>query len=154
MPVGEAKREAGRDQTQAVLDGADRIPTAPVLPQVDELVRGDDSIRIALEEAVALLALVASVVGQLARGGIQSHEDLLAEAVAGLIDGLLNDLQRVLVGFEVGGEAAFVADGRGEALGPPFDPGPFLLEGLLGRPFLAVFGVESFASEGMLQLLS
>ena len=43
---------------------------------------------------------------------IEGDEDVLARLVPGLVDGLDDHLQRFLVGFQVGGEPALVADGR------------------------------------------
>ena len=48
--------------------------------------------------------------------GVQGDEDLLARLVAGLADGLDDHVERLGVALQVGGEAAFVADGRGELL--------------------------------------
>ena len=97
---------------QAVLEAADGVFPAPPGPDFDHLVAGGVAFRIGFEEAVLLLVLVP----QLAGGGIESDEDVLAELVAGLVDGLRDYLQGLVVALEAGGEAALVADARVVAL--------------------------------------
>jgi hypothetical protein len=53
---------------------------------------------------------------ELGGGDVEGDEDVLAEFVAGRLDRLGDDFERGLVGGEHRGEAAFVADGGGEAL--------------------------------------
>jgi hypothetical protein len=47
-----------------------------------------------------------------------AKRNLLAGGVAGFLDGLGDELEGLLVGLEVGGEAALVADGGGKAAAP------------------------------------
>src|SRR5581483_8093278 len=72
---------------QAVLDGANGPGLAVFLPQVDHLVGGGDVIGLALEEAVACLALLLGFVEEFGGGGIESEEDVFAELVARGFDG-------------------------------------------------------------------
>ena len=99
---------------QAVLDRADRPALAQFLPQVDHLVRSGDAVGLALEEAVAGLALFLGLVEQFRCGGIERENDVLAELVAGLLDGLGQHFQSFIAAFDVGSKAAFVADGGAE----------------------------------------
>ncbi len=66
---------------------------------------------VALEEAVAGLALLLGLVEQLRRGRVEGEGDLFAELVAGRLDGLGQDLEGLVAALEIGSEAAFVADG-------------------------------------------
>ena len=54
--------------------------------------------------------VVAAVLEELAGGDVQAQDDVLAQLVAGRLDALLDEGQRLL-GVDVGGEAALVADG-------------------------------------------
>ncbi len=58
----------------------------------------------------------AGCVVELAGGGIERDRDLLAGLVAGGGDGFENAFERFFVGFQIGREAAFVADGGGVAV--------------------------------------
>ena len=46
-------------------------------------------------------------------GRIEGDEDLFAEGISGGFDGFADDFERVFIVFEIGSEAAFVADGGG-----------------------------------------
>ena len=63
------------------------------------------------KELVTLAAVGLGLVPELAGGGVEGDEDLLAPGIAGLVHGLFDDLQCVLVVLEVWCEAALVADG-------------------------------------------
>ena len=56
--------------------------------------RAGDAVRIALEEAVAGLALRLGFLEQLRGGRVEGEGDLLAELVAGRLDGLGEHFQR------------------------------------------------------------
>ena len=71
-----------------------------------------DVVRLALEEAVALLALLGGLVPELAGGRVEGDVDVRPELVAGLLDRSRNHLERFVVALEAGSEAALVADGR------------------------------------------
>src|SRR5436190_1776183 len=67
------------------------------------------------ERAALAGQLVAAVLEDLARRRIEGDGDLLAGGVAGLLDGLDEDLDRLLVGGQVRREAALVAHRGGQA---------------------------------------
>ena len=50
------------------------------------------------------------------RGRVEGEDDLLAELVAGLLDGRGEHLERLVAAFEIRGEAALVADGGAQVL--------------------------------------
>ncbi len=61
-----------------------------------------------------MLEHVGALVVELARRRVERDRDILARAVAGRLDARHEHLQGILVGGEVGCEAALVADGRAE----------------------------------------
>src|SRR6185295_936144 len=86
---------------QAVLDGDDRVAVAQPGQVGDEVGGG---------VLLALAGQVVDAVGvDLGGGDVERQGDLLARRVARLADRLDQQRQRRLVGFQVGGEAAFVA---------------------------------------------
>ena len=91
----------------AVLDRDDRVARAEVGPVVGELAGG--------ERAALVLEHVGAVLVDLARRRVERDEDVLAGHVAGALDAAHEHLQRLLVGAEVGREAALVAARRAEA---------------------------------------
>ena len=56
--------------------------------------------------------VVLAVLEELAGGRVQGQDDVLAGLVAGLLDGLQQQVQGLAVAAQVGGEAALVADAR------------------------------------------
>ena len=100
---------------QAVLDGADRPALAQSFFHRSIISsRAGDVVGLALEEAVAGLALLLGLVEQLRRRRVEGEDDLLAELVAGLLDGLGQHLEGLVAALEVRSEAALVADGGAE----------------------------------------
>jgi hypothetical protein len=93
---------------EAVLDGADGIAGDPVLVEGDHLLRG-------LRGPLAL-EHIAAVLVDLGSGRVQGDGDVLARAVAGLLDTGEHELDGLAVARQVGRKAALVADGRGEPL--------------------------------------
>ena len=93
---------------ERVLDRDDRVLVDPGGEQVDHLLAGEDLVGGRLPELVALLV---ALVEELGAGAVERDGDVLVAAgrVAGLVDGVEDELDRLLV-VEVGGEAAFVAD--------------------------------------------
>lgn len=96
----------------AVLDGDDGVLLNPAFPEVDHL------------GSIVLLArgpthLVETRLGVVVLGGcsIETDEDVLARTVAGLLDGLADHLDGLVVGAQVGGKAAFVAHVGGHVAG-------------------------------------
>src|SRR5438876_1217380 len=67
------------------------------------------------EPAAFVLEVVGAVAEDLAGRRIERDRNVVAGAVAGGLDAGDKELQRLLVGAEVGGEAALVADGRAHA---------------------------------------
>ena len=91
----------------AVLDRHDRVALDEVLPVADELV-GAEHLAFAIE-------VVGAVAVQLAHRRVEGDGDLVAGDEPGLGDRLDEDADGVLVGRQVGGEAALVAHGSGQA---------------------------------------
>src|SRR5262249_58554140 len=64
--------------------------------------------------AAGLGEAVAVAVGKLTRGAVEREGDVAAGLQAGRADGLLEQVEGLLVALERGGEAALVTDGGGE----------------------------------------
>eukprot|EP00754_Rhynchopus_humris_P045974 Rhum_TRINITY_DN5459_c0_g1::Rhum_TRINITY_DN5459_c0_g1_i1::g.17314::m.17314 len=88
--------------TERVLDRDERVLLRPALVRLRELLSGHERARLALEGQVVLLGVL---VPHLRRGAV--HADLDLALVAGLLDRLHQQLQRLLT--------VLAADGRGEA---------------------------------------
>ena len=95
----------------AVLDRDDRVLGGELLVEGDHLVAGVDLAGGLLEDVVLLLLHV-----ELGGGDVEGEVDVLAELVAGVLDGEGDGIEGRLGGLELRGEAAFVTDGGGEAL--------------------------------------
>ena len=95
---------------EAVFDGNDRVLAHPIGPERDHLLGGARGLVGFLEDV-----FLAGGVVELAGGGIERDGDLLAGLVAGGGDGFENAIDGLFVRFQVGREAAFVADGGGVA---------------------------------------
>src|SRR5262249_22056901 len=93
--------------SEAVLDGDNRVPGAPALVERHEIRRG-------AARPAGLGEDVTVAVGELARGAVERERDVPPRLEAGSADGFLEEVQRLLVALERGGEAALVADRRGE----------------------------------------
>ena len=91
---------------EAVFDGNDGILAHPIGPELDHLLGGARGLVGFLEDV-----FLAGAVVELARGGIERDGDLLAGFVSRGGDGFEDAFERLFVGFQVGREAAFVADG-------------------------------------------
>ena len=96
---------------EAVFDGDDGILADPVAPEFRHLFGGALGLVGFLEDVFLAGAIV-----ELARRGIERDGNLLAGLVAGGGDGFENALERLFVGFQIGREAAFIADGGGIAV--------------------------------------
>ena len=92
----------------AVLDRDDRVLVAPGGQHVGPLLGGQ-------HQAFAFQVVLAVLV-ELGGGAVQAQRDLVAGAVAGLLDGLQDQLDRGLVALDARGEAALVADRGRHAL--------------------------------------
>ncbi len=86
----------------AILDRGDRIARAQI-----DVVAHD---ALGIERLALALHLVAAVLVEFGRGGIERAHDILARSVAGFLAGAGDEAQRLIGGFEVGREAALVAD--------------------------------------------
>ena len=95
---------------EAIFDGNDGELADPIDPELRHLLRGARGFVGLLEYVFA-----AGLVVELARCGIERDGDVFAGLVAGGRDGFENDLDGFVVRFQVGREAAFVADRRGVA---------------------------------------
>ncbi len=82
---------------------------------VDHVIGGEDFLGSDLKKLVAFLP-VPWLRSEFGGGGVEGDEDVLAELVAGGFDGVGDDFEGFFVGLEVGGEAAFIADGGVVAL--------------------------------------
>ena len=91
----------------AVLDRDDRVLVDPAREH------GRPFLRRQLQAFA--LEVVLAVLVELAGRAVEADRDLLAGGVAGLLDGFEQQLDRRLVARHAGGEAALVADGRGDA---------------------------------------
>ncbi|CAN4012651.1 tRNA (N6-threonylcarbamoyladenosine(37)-N6)-methyltransferase TrmO, partial [Dysosmobacter welbionis] len=91
----------------AVLQGDDGIVVGKLLPHVHQLLLGQLLAGLGLDIELLLL------VPPLGRGGVNGDLEVLAGLVAGLLDGLHDDLQGVLILLQVGGIAALVAHAGG-----------------------------------------
>src|SRR6478736_567604 len=91
---------------EAVFDGHDGVLGDPLGPHVDELFARQ---LLAVERVLAVLVVLGD-------GGVEGDRDLRAGLVASGFDGLEDLAEGVLVLGELGGEAAFVADGGGVAV--------------------------------------
>ncbi len=108
---------------QAVLDRDDRV-LADQLLEIGDLLG-----RLALLAALAGVD-VGAVLEELAGGRVERDGDVVAGLVAGLVDRLHDEVERLGGGAEIGGEAALVAD-----VGVVAGVGQRLLEGVEGlRP--------------------
>src|SRR5262249_37835266 len=101
---------------QAVLDRTDRPGGTQFLPKIDHLVGTGDPVGLALEKAVAGLALFLGFIEQLGGGGVEGEGNVLAELIAGLADCLGQKLKGLVAVLEVRSKSAFVADRGVEAL--------------------------------------
>ena len=101
----------------AVLQGDDGVGVGKLLPHVHQLLLGQLLAGLGLD--IALLLLVPPLGG----GGVDGDLEVLTGLVAGLLDGLHDDLQGILVLLQVGGVAALVAHAGGG--------GAVLLQGVL-----------------------
>ncbi len=91
----------------AVFEGDDRIGVGEARPHIHQLLLRQLGAGLGLD--VALLLLIPPLGGS----GVDGDLEVLAGLVAGLLDGLHDDLEGVLVLGQVGGVAAFVAHARG-----------------------------------------
>ena len=91
----------------AVLDRDDRIARGEVRPVVGQLLRA--------QRAALVLEHVAALAVELAARGIERDRHIGAGLVAGGLDARDEHLQRLLVGVQVGREAALVAHGRAQS---------------------------------------
>src|SRR5690606_23735251 len=82
---------------ETILKASDRPLLAFLFPVLDQLVRADHAVGIALEEAVAFLAMLLGLGVKLGRRRVQSKKDLLAERIARLLDRRCNDFERFVV---------------------------------------------------------
>ena len=96
---------------EAVLDGVDGILFDQLLPVLDQLLTGKDLAAL----GQLILALFAAL--PLAGGSIHGQHKIPAGQVAGLLDGLKDILNGLLVAGKVGCKAALVTDGGGQTLG-------------------------------------
>ena len=96
---------------EAVLDGVDGILLDQLLPVLDQLLTGKDLAAL----GQLILALFAAL--PLAGGSIHGQHKIPAGQVAGLLDGLEDILNGLLVAGKVGCKAALVTDGGGQTLG-------------------------------------
>src|SRR5262249_10845503 len=94
---------------EPVLDRHDGIATAPALVERDQVARG-------ATRSAGLREYVADAVGQLAGGAIEREGDVAAGFEAARANRLLEEVERLLVALELGGEAPLVPDGGGEPL--------------------------------------
>src|SRR6185312_11829305 len=90
----------------AILDADDGIAAGEVREVTRELR--------AREAALLASEVVAAVAEELRAGAIEAEADVAADFVSGLVDGLQDDPECLLVGAEVGREAALVTDGGRE----------------------------------------
>ena len=86
----------------AVLDRDDRVAADQVRPVADHAA--------GIERLAFAGQMVLAVLEELGRGGVEGQNDVLARLVAGRLDRLHDEAQRLLGRIEVGGEAALVAD--------------------------------------------
>ena len=91
----------------AVLEGDDGIGVGELLPHIDQLLLGHLLAGLGLDVALLL------VVPPLGGSGVDGDHEVLAGLEAGLLDGLHDDLQGVLILLQVGGVAALVAHAGG-----------------------------------------
>ena len=91
--------------------------SAKLLPHIHQLLLGQLAAGLGLD--IQLLLLVPPLGG----GGVDGDHEVLAGLVAGLLNGLDDDLQGVLILLQVGGVAALVAHAGGG--------GAVLLQGVL-----------------------
>src|ERR1700738_475880 len=91
----------------AILDRDDRVALDPAGVEVDQA----GSVKCPSFAG----KLVASVAKELARGRVARDRDISAGLVPGLLDRLDKQVERLLVGFQLGSEASFVADAAAEA---------------------------------------
>ena len=101
----------------AVLQGDDGIGVGKALPHIHQLLLGQLAAGLGLD--IQLLLLVPPLGG----GGVDGDHEVLAGLIAGLFNGLDDDLQGVLILFQVGGIAALIAHAGGG--------GAVLLQGVL-----------------------
>ena len=95
----------------AVLQGDDGVGVGELLPHVHQLLLGHLLAGLGLDVALLL------VVPPLGGGGVDGDHEVLAGLVAGLGNGLHDDLQGILILLQVGGVAALVAHaGSGSAV--------------------------------------
>src|SRR5207237_5660509 len=91
----------------AVLDGDDRIAVDQVHPEGGELLGAEDT--------VLARQVVPAVAVDLARRRVEGEGDLVARRVPGLLDGLDEDADGLLVRRQAGSEPALAADRRRQA---------------------------------------
>ena len=95
---------------QAVLDGVNGILLDQLLPVLDQLLAGKDLAALGQFILTLLTAL------PLAGSGIHGQDEVLAGHVAGLLDGLEDILDRLLIAGQVRSEATLIANGGSQTL--------------------------------------
>mmetsp|Transcript_81542 Transcript_81542/g.226847 ORF Transcript_81542/g.226847 Transcript_81542/m.226847 type:complete len:508 (+) Transcript_81542:825-2348(+) len=93
----------------AVFDRDDGVFVDPGGQHAGPFLRAQLDAAFAFEHVFAVLV-------ELAGGAVQGQGDLLSGGVAGLVDGLQDQLDRGLVALDAGREAALVTDGGGDVL--------------------------------------